>query len=554
MKELIGVMTELVRNPFKGWNKLRTRHLLLVLGTLFSITVYYYLVDFYGADFSVFSYLRFNNPPTFTFHSGSERLSYYQIGKYLAENPHKSAKVLITANIETKGGYENAKSVLTSAKPSLGVVQEDILRSNDFIREHLNFAAPLYLERMHIIYNKKKFGEFIHSLKGSQPLSMSNVGQLFNQPQISSYTHPAILRYFAASKISIGPIGSGTRIIGSYIVENINEQVKALEPNGDVVKFGQEILNLNFESGIDRLENDDLDILFIMTGSPCESISDLIVQKADRFGLISVEPTLTDALNVKHQTNLRSTDFKDRYTTNGKHYYDEVSTLGTYAYLVADKKTQYIDLLSVLEILNEAKGNKAHPLARILNGEFDFLEYYRKQSYGRLALSLRSLLVFLVTVCTAYTASFVFLSWFISTRRQEKYLEVLARVVDENLPNNEEYDTKESADSYLIPLVQRDQTLIVNKIIKGLNRLSELRKEISQDRGVDDAHTTFLIGRIDQIVEKLRKNLGIRLNEVIERGDGEINETTLRKYFTADWITKDDYTWLASKSHLLAGK
>ena len=644
-------------------NTLKTRRIVILITLFFSIATYYYLVDFYATDFSIFSYLPFRKLPSYEFYSGNERLTYYLVGNYLERELPK------VMNTKTKGGIENAARVLTSQRRSFGLVQEDVLKADDFMKTQLNFAAPIYLERMHVIYNRCVF---MGCQKGSHD------GDL---PQISSYTRPELLDFFAHAKISIGPVGSGTKIIASYIMDAINEQIRArqAEPINanmaasvgqtrgelaggnnpshsganspqilltdtwnalDCLSLNPEHTPVNGPSASGSCKDGIPDIVFVVTGIPCKSVADLIIDKSDQFGLISIDSTFINNLNLKHGTNFRATDFNGKYDK-----YNGAATLGTYAYLVTDQRTPTIDILTILDRLNALKKEpkeeeKSPQLAHILKNDFDFLEYYKKQSHGRFMLSLRNLLVFLVTLGTAFTPSFIFVSWFVSGIQQMKYLTKLSKVIEESIPINEEHEQADDAvrmvksgvgdrktpppnldakqrsaanaviilrdtwwpifrgwiDSsiqlvrefirpgkvtgegaslndknekdhdagskgddgsagcggshdrkYLCPKINADQTKVINKIIMGLINLNNLRRDISKDTGVNDTHTTFLIGRIDQIVDKLRKSLAIRLNGVIENHDQEVNEMLLLKYLTADWITKDEYEWLITK-------
>jgi TRAP-type uncharacterized transport system substrate-binding protein len=696
-------------------NTLKTRRIVILITLFFSIATYYYLVDFYATDFSIVSYLPGRKLPQYEIYSGNERLTYYLVGSYLEE------ELKTVKNEITKGGIENAQRVLTSQSPSFGLVQEDVLKADDFMKTHLNFAAPIYLERMHIIYDKKVFESY-------QKRSQED-----NIPQISSYTRPELLDFFAHAKINIGPVGSGTRIIASYIMEAINEQIRAQQAErintkmaASVEQFRGELargnnpthsstnsmpeqrprqdeinvpeprilltdtwdalhrLNAKYtsdkpSSASDSSKDGIPDIVFVVTGSPCESVAKLIMGRSGQFGLISIDSTFINNLNLKHGTNFRATDFSGKYDK-----YKGAATLGTYAYLVTDQRTPTIDILTILDRLNALKPKKQEEekapqeesaeeklarisnalkkksegkktpekiseeirLALILENDFDFLAYYEKQSKSRRMLPLRNLLVFLVTLGTAFTPSFIFLSWFVSGIQQMKYMAKLSKVIEENIPINEEHEqageseagdaagavesgvgdrkkpppnlkakqkstaanavislidkvwltfrgwidsiiqlvrkfirsgkvTGEGAISddenkkdhdvgskradgsaglgdahdreYIRPKINPDQRKVVNKIIVGLISLNKLRKDISKDTGVNDTHTTFLIGRIDQIVDKLRKSLAIRLNGVIENYDQEVNEKLLLEYLTADWLTKDDYEWLITK-------
>jgi TRAP-type uncharacterized transport system substrate-binding protein len=753
------------KHPYS--NILNTRLIVITITLFFSIATYYYLVDFYATDFSIFSYLPFRTLPSYTFYSGNPKLTYNRVGRYLTDRFNNKV-----TNEGTNGGVDNARRVLTSPLPSFGLVQEDVLKADDFMKTQLNFVAPIYLERMHIIYNQKAYEDSRDTYKKALQNPQTGSKDAL-PPQISSYTEPEILDFFASAEINIAPVGSGTNVIASYILEAINEQIHAREAerintnlatsvgqirrelgkgnhpthgNANSMLEGQQNQNeinkakmhIHPTSSGDALDclKAQLDntgpypcnapscngvipnIVFVVAGSPNEAINEII--RSDKFGLVSIDSTFINNLNLKHGTNFRATGFCDNSYCKYGDKYGQVATLGTYAYLVTDQRTPTIDILKILDQLNVLKdlarieevlknskdkddvlvhiqevlknskdSSKDYELARILRDDFDFLAYYNKQSQSRFMLSLRNLLVFLVTLGMAFTPSFIFLSWFVSGIQQMKYLAKLSKVIEENIPINEEIDssisgkvtgeaatsngnnekdhdveskgddgsagpggakvTGEAATSngnnekdydveskgddgsagagdgvvmsgidnrknplsrswidssiqlvrefirsgkvmsegtlsndnnekdldveskgddgsvdhggahyrnYLLPTIDDDQTPIINKIISGQNELNKLRKEIGKDTGVNDTHTTFLIGRIDQIVDKLRKSLGIRLNCIIERHDQEVDEMLLLKYLTADWITKDDYEWLVAKlrnRQILAG-
>ncbi|HKX30046.1 MAG TPA: hypothetical protein VJ302_20320 [Blastocatellia bacterium] len=580
MNDLITTLTEIAKHPMKAWGRLGTRHLLLLAAALFSITAYYYLVDFYGADFSVFSYFRVPDLQVgrafpylhvgnrrYDFYSGNKSLIYFQIGDYLQKSTGNSSRISII-NQGTNGGYANARHVLASQRPSFGIVQGDILKSHDFIREQLNFVTPIYLERMHIIYRKSRLGEFTQMNSGVQDADQEDEPQL-NRPRISSNTDRSILRFFSQARIHLGPVGSGTQIIGSYILSDINEQIKGriteASPSGDI----QKVYSSEVDDGMQRLKDGGIDVLFLTTGAPCKSVCELIVDD-HRFGLFGIDPTLVTSLNQKYDINLRLTDFQGRYADDvSGDVYREVTTLGTYAYLVTGKNTPSVDILSLLEILDGARPGDGDPalakratcqilkaadpaaapkdlITQALGRDFDFKEYYQKQNHSRFMLVLRSLLVFIVTVSWTFIGAFVSLSWFVSNRQQSSYNAQIAEILEEHLPVTEGPRQVSEDDPYLMSTVDEDHIAIANRIIMGLSKLAELKATISRGSYINDAHATILIERIDQALGELRQNLGIRLNEQIARGDDQITTHKLRMYLMSDWITKLDHAWLNS--------
>lgn len=532
MDKLIDQLERLAQPRVSILGKLGLRSkLVMAISLLISIATYYYIVEFSGSDFSLLTNFRFGGPPHYIFHSGNKPATYYLLGQFLAAQSESSNKINIESK-ETNGGYANANHVLESPKPSFGIVQSHVLEVDEVLRNNLKLITRLYLERMHVIFNKQKYRQ----VTGKDPDKL--------QPTISPTSDPLLLKFLSSAKIGTGLAGGGTKLVSSYIINNLNKQLKdhRIRP-----------LTTNVELALSSLDSGSTDVQFLITGAPNDDIRKLIVAQKDKFGLMNIDASMVEFLNKEYGINLRHTDFKDKYKINDSEnvgVYDDTHTLGAYSQLITDKNTPYVDILSFLELLDNAD-KSTHPVAKVFKNEYKFMENYKKQHYSQRMLQLRSLAVFIVTILTSFFAALISITWLMSNYSQLKYNIRISKVVEDNMPINEEINEElipnEKESSLLRPHINNNQISIVNKIILGLNSLSHLRKEISSDNGLTGAHATYLFERIDQSTTDLKRNLGRRLNEIIERNENYMISETIRHYFTADYITRDDYQWLKSK-------
>jgi len=137
-----------VRTVFKGsWGLLRLGLFLLL------IPASIYIFQFLGKELNVFQFYRFSSKD-YIFFSGNTVGSYYNIAEALKQRNGKS-KIKLIANVSTDGGYSNPIKVLTN-KNSFGFVEEDVFPKSDVIRNLINYVTPIYVERMHFLYNKEK--------------------------------------------------------------------------------------------------------------------------------------------------------------------------------------------------------------------------------------------------------------------------------------------------------------------------------------------------------------------------------------------------------------
>ncbi|MFN7118149.1 MAG: hypothetical protein ACK4TA_15220 [Saprospiraceae bacterium] len=260
-----------------------------------------------------------------------------------------------------------------------------------------------------------------------------------------------------------------------------------------------------------------------------------------------------------------------------------VSSLSSYAYLVASKTTSLRNISFFINKLNKVGAIERQIVKKedILPFKAIFDENYHSIRFS----SFRSLLIFITAVVVATIPVFLFLIWAISGINYWKYLrEIHQNIVLGAIPNNvlpvktkknkfnlrlRKFDSDERIQfkerihfnmdpgNLKKPLIRKDQLFIINSILSGLSYIVETRENLSRDLSIGkfiEQHYNFLNERLDAHMQKLRKSLAIRLSEVIENkyefwknlGNEKTHLEYLRLYFTADYLVKEDYEWLCS--------
>ena len=297
---------------------------------IFIFLLYYCLGKIYP-DLKLFDNLLPKKAIKYHFYTGYPAGTYHTIGKNVEGEFTRNGDSII--NDTTKGGYENAMKVIIQ-KNSFGLIQEEMINQNDLLRKNVRFITPLFLERMHIIYRKDLF---------------KNCG---DQVQLSAVTDTKILRCISDSVkiVNPGPVGSGTRILASYVLTLIGEQIK-----GTLETFPKYKQNdLSFRKAYNNMLRDDcnkdslIDILFYVAADPVLPIKKLLDSK--KYCLMSIDPSLVIRLNKEFNLNLQIADFKNKYEQTNK-----ISTIGTLAYLIGSKTIRDDAVVSLLHKIEKSK-------------------------------------------------------------------------------------------------------------------------------------------------------------------------------------------------------
>ena len=291
-------------------------------------------------------------------------------------------------NKPTSGGYENAMK-LTIEKNAFGLIQEELINHDDQLRKNVRIVTPLFLERMHILYRKDLCRDTTREL------------------QLSANSDSCVLRCFSDSaiKINMGPVGSGTRIIASYMMAIIEQQINS-RLNNNAPRFTQktEDFSISFAKMKSSKEKKDspVDILFYLVADPINCIKDVL--DAGQYKLMSIDPSFVVLLNKEFGLGLRVADFKDKYAST-----KNISTLGTLTYLIASKAIPDGVARSLLEKIDASKEaiHRAmitghHNDTTLALKEIGFFNVFNDEFEASMHTRLKEIIVFLLSALTLF--------------------------------------------------------------------------------------------------------------------------------------------------------
>jgi len=326
----------------------------------------------------------FDGVTKYNFFSGQPGGAYYSIGNAINGMFGNEGDSII--NRRTSGGSENGMK-LTFEKESFGLIQEELINHDDQLRKNVRIVTPLFLDRMHIVYRKDLFKN------GDRGV------------QLSANPDFCVLQCFRDSAINInmGPVGSGTRIIASYIMTLIDQQINA-RLKKKTPKFIQ--LNEAFSNSFRKMNaykektDSSVDILFYLNAAPIDVIKNVL--DSGRYKLMSIDPSFVFLLNKEFGLGLRVADFKGKYKETRN-----IGTLGTLTYLVASKSISDGDIRSLLKKLDNSKDsiNKSliHNPHRPENQalcEFGFYKFFDDEYETSTKQRLKEVIIFLLSVMT----------------------------------------------------------------------------------------------------------------------------------------------------------
>jgi TRAP-type uncharacterized transport system substrate-binding protein len=512
MKDLLSAI---IRRP----QNIRWRIIILLISLGIAMSLYLYLTNVITPENNFISSLisKFQEKETHTFFSGPEEGFYSKIGNALNVEINNSESSIKLDLKPTEGGYENVIKVLSNPK-SYGLAQEETIKKNDFIYEDIQFITPLYLARLHILYRYDKFkGEW--KFKEEKKETNPNI-------KISSNLNRDTTKYFSNARISTGPVGSTTRIVSSYVLNHIHNK-NDLTPN---VKSNSKTLALTFKESIEKLvdPNGEVDMMFFFAGAPLEKVGEIL--QNSNIKLMSIEPSVVAGLNKEFELNFKVTDFKDKYTKfPNKH--KNISTLGSYAFLIASKDISNSDSMKLIKALEDSKlgikGKLINPdreneKDKFQLEEFKFYNAVKSKNTNKSWSLFQEILIFFVSVFAATAIVANFLVGILSKHKQNIYFQRICCTVDR-------YDNLHGGD--------------VHTLNESLIELIEISKDFQKDYqtgGVTDEHYSFISSNLDQKINKLGNELYRKLKVSIESGN-KTHLDMLKNYFSSGFINSEQY-------------
>ncbi|MEM7373027.1 MAG: TAXI family TRAP transporter solute-binding subunit [Bacteroidota bacterium] len=524
------------------WRFIKERGLFLFVSLFLVTGIYIYVVLFYEQSFGFFYHQKPPLVPTlikedYTIYTGGTKGIYYQVGDIVKSNNQAGGvKELLFTPLrfevkETSGGYENVLRVLgDSSGRAFGLIHQEAYQGQTLILDELNFITPLYLERMHILYEKdpadtnkylissntdQKTLTFLrdHIIELGSPSSGTHIISRYLIDELNAQivkegldsvttinrfhnygSSTAINDVFVSDYLSLSPkdrllsyqdsVQMNSLILSSFTKEELENQILAsntdardtlqslLQENG-MIK--EEVFQQNYyqagisifeelatdSSAIDSVNKRQADIICFITGAPSAAIDDLL--QSGKYGLISIEPDFTANLKNKYGIDLNFTTFKNKYQG-----FENVTTFGTFAYLITNKRTPPAHIREFLNILDthkdslknflrigqgvhKSKNDTTHSVNQSSKGktttssafetesplnEFDFRDHYNNKNSGYKELIWRNILLYIITLIPCTILVYYIVRLIISISITDYFHDKLVKIIDENIPKN----------------------------------------------------------------------------------------------------------------------
>jgi len=307
----------------------------VILVLFLSFTFSYFLGKVYPefklAD-KFLSFLGIHRVEQYNFYTGQPNGAYWAIGEAVEGRFKEDGDSI--HNCVTSGGSENAMK-LTTELNSFGFIQEEMINHDDQLKKNVRIISPIFLERMHIFYRKELF----QNCQSDLQLSTNTDRAMLNC--ISKYVH----------NVNLGPVGSGTRIMASYILALLDKQFS----NNRIVPPKYKQCDEGLSSALEDLwtykEKTDstYDLVFYVGADPINMVKRVL--DSGKYKLMAINPSFVVALNKEFDLGLRLADFKNKYDSA-----KNISTIGTYALLITSKKTRNADVLTLMKKIDACKG------------------------------------------------------------------------------------------------------------------------------------------------------------------------------------------------------
>ena len=316
----------------------------------------------YKVTDKLFAWAHIKPKAEYNFYTGPKGGAYYAIGEAVNRGFRKEGDCVI--NMQTTGGSENAMK-LTTEKNAFGFIQEEMIAHDDQLKKNVRIVSPIFLERLHIFYKKDLF-----------PKNVNGV-------QLSANTDPQFLKCFSKKikKVNVGQVGSGARVMAGYVLAMIDKQI--LNNRISPANYLQTDLGFIDESNAMCKANHPYasDIVFYVGADPTDKIR--MVLDSGQYQMMAISPSFVVTLNKEFDLGLRITDFKGKYPQ-----IENVSTIGTYAFLITSKLTFDADVLRLVKKIEDSKDSVHETLIHL---DASDSSYYGLKGEGPGVLPLKEL-------------------------------------------------------------------------------------------------------------------------------------------------------------------
>jgi TRAP-type uncharacterized transport system substrate-binding protein len=415
---------------------------------------YLYYASYRGTDSDFLEFVFERRKQAYIFCGGPEGGFYMKLARLVEREAPKSLRLKAAV---TTGSLDNGRKVANSER-SLGIVQADTYAHEPGLAESAQIICPLYMGRMHILYDAQAFERSareswslaadetsrralaIHA-RASNAWDEAKEEPVFPalKPRLRQTLDPFSRRFLAHARMSAGPVGSGTRVLASYLL--------------DLAGIGNERNEaLDFTEALNRLSAapDDPGSLAVamVFAAPLDIVKETLESSGGRIRLLGIDSALTAKLSRDYGVAFQPTDFGDSYiveTEGGgrQNLAAGVATIGTHSLLIASKDVPEDAIAAALKIIDENRSDPTltRSVPSPIASEDDMIagarRDYEERAASRRIKIVSGALVFAGYWLAATLVGFGVVAWAFSTILYAKYMQRIAGLYQKYKPVRE---------------------------------------------------------------------------------------------------------------------
>ena len=587
----------LVDSSRYAWQRRKRRFLLGALVLLPAIAVYFAVVQKFEVFRNALDIVDWWSKPV-TLFSGTDKGVYGKIGAVISEESKDCFGAsyprwvpfwdpCIADEIEnepTAGAVDNVVRVIANQR-ALGLSNEIALAQNDVLQSHITNVSPLYMERLHVLYNPSKL----------RPSGDTD------QRLVLSKANKELVNLLRKATIVTEPVGSGAHVLANLIARELGLPQSVVRPTQASENPLLSVTDPNNASAL----------YLTLVGAPEPDIAKTL--SCGCLELMSVDPALTLAIAKNYDMPVRQSNLNNKYLGTDDVLIDGVSTIGNYAFLIASKDLTRGETLTFLRFLHDNKAELGNAVAPEVSSdllppdcsnaketkdrgardegtqdegtkcecaqsegatsegmkrggtksecitlqldELDFFSVFKDRVAAQKLSLLADWLLFVGSVIGAAWIGFHVCSLFLSKLKASQFYESITTVYENHFlrlqgVNDATITTGGAGDRILLRTPERSGSYEANisTIVLGAQRIQDIVErafEAYQTGQLWISDYRQIIVTLDRNVEHFRKRLARQLNLAI-RAEIPVPISTLTEYQAAGMLRLTDYVSLCA--------
>ncbi len=458
--------------------------------------------------------------------SGGPGGVYIRIGEAIEDWTRGGSNVV---NKPTTGGspQENIRNVLRTRR-SFALCQEDELHKSKLGKGAIQEVAPLYEERLHILYRQERWDEIVESVtnrKSHQELSgeASSRGSGDDEEDavvLKKRPHEIVRLLIETSRVRLASkAASGSKLgLTARILQHISVNVSNPKYMG-------------ITASIAALKKGDLDVAFLTGGTPLPGLSEL--EPEDSIKLLELDPDLISDLRTRLGAPFVQTSVKLDGAEEGS-----MTTLGIRAMLIASRDMPKGIIRDVAAAVLKGKEREHYQVE--IDSERNLERIADTWPSRRLELA-GTVLWMIVTVGIYFVVFHILANQGVSFFKEVGYTRALTNVYSTRLPDN--HRLANEGRSIKTPVGGQETLEIAENLIQGTSEILGLLMKIRadyNDGGLTIRHQKHLVEMAYTFRAVFQDQLGRRLLDLLGKVD-EVNEAFLQRLYVAGYLSRDAY-------------